>query len=156
ADRDRFRQLGIFAEKIDIPLPLITALWQATATAGMSEADAAALCERLDGLSLVSLAWAGDSKVMGVHDVIRDFARSTLGTKRVADLNGELLAAVAAGLPAAVPSGAGDGGPTVAWWELGADGGYLRGYLVWHLIEARRGPEAEALACDLRWAGARL
>jgi hypothetical protein len=30
-------------------------------------------------LSLVSLAWAGDSKVMVVHGVIRDFARSTLG-----------------------------------------------------------------------------
>jgi NB-ARC domain/WD domain, G-beta repeat len=157
ADRDRFCQLGIFAEDAEIPLPLITALWQAAATAGTSDADAAALCERLDGLSLVSLTWACDTKVLVVHDVIRDFARSTLGPARVAELNAALLAAVAAGLLAATPPGAHDGGPVVAWWELGSSGdGYLRGYLIWQLIEAGRRPEAEALACDLRWAAARL
>ncbi len=156
ADRDRFCQLGIFAEDAEVPLPLITALWQATAAAGMSEADAAALCKRLDGLSLVSLAWADDSEVMVVHDVIRDFTRSTLGPERVAELNGVLLAVVAAGLPTATPPCACGGEPTVTWWELGTDDGYLRGHLIWHLIEAGRGLEAEALACDLRWAGARL
>jgi len=156
ADRDRFCQLGIFAEDAEVLLPLITALWQATATAGMSEADAVALCERLDGLSLVSLAWAVGQKVMVVHDVIRDFARSTLGAQRVAELNGVLLAAVAVALPAATPPSAGDGGLAVAWWELGIGDEYLRGHLIWHLIEAERRAEAEALACDLRWAGARL
>jgi NB-ARC domain/WD domain, G-beta repeat len=156
ADRDRFCQLGIFAEDAEVPLPLITALWQATATAGVSEADAAALCERLDGLSLVSLAWAGDGKIMVVHDVIRDFARSTLGLARVAELNGVLLAAVSAGLPPATPPGAHDSGLAVAWGELSTGDGYLRGQLIWHLIEAGRRPEAEALACDLRWAGTRL
>ena len=156
ADRDRFCQLGIFAAHTEVPLPLIMALWQATATEGMSEAHAVALCERLDGLSLVSLAWAGDSKVMVVHDVIRDFARSTLGPERVADLNGVLLAAWTRGLPTAPPLEAHNGEPTVAWWEPGTGDGYLRGHLIWHLVEAGRGSEAEALACDLRWAGTRL
>ena len=155
ADQDRFCQLGIFAEDAEVPMPLITALWQATAAAGIDETDAAALCERLDGLSLVSLAWVGDQKVTVVHDVVRDFARSMLGPERVAELNGVLLAAVAEAVPAATPPNH-DGGPMVAWWKLGTGGGYLRGQLIWHLTEAGRGPEAEALACDLRWAGARL
>jgi WD40 repeat protein len=154
ADQDRFCQLGIFAEDAEIPLPLITALWQATAT--MSETDVVALCERLDGLSLVSLAWAGDRRVMVVHDVIRDFARSKLGPERVAELNGVLLAVVAADRTGATPPGAHGGGSGVPWWELGAGGGYLREHLIWHLIQAGRGAEAEPLACDLRWAGARL
>ena len=84
-DRDRFYQLGIFAEDAEVPLPLITALWQATARVKMSEAETAALYERLDGLSLVSLAWADENKVMVVHDVIRDFARNTLGPERVTE-----------------------------------------------------------------------
>ena len=73
----------------------------------------------------------------------------------MAELNGVLLAAVAEAVPAATPPNH-DGGPMVAWWKLGTGGGYLRGQLIWHLTEAGRGPEAEALACDLRWAGARL
>ena len=36
ADQDRFCQLGIFAEDAEVPMPLITALWQATAAAGMT------------------------------------------------------------------------------------------------------------------------
>ena len=34
--------------------------------------------------------------------------------------------------------------------------GYLRGYLIWHLRQAGRLGVAEAVACDLRWAGGRL
>ena len=156
ADQDRFYQLGIFAEDAEIPLPLITTLWQATATAEISETDVVALCEWLDGLSLVSLAWAGSIQVIVIHDVIRDFARSTLGPERIAELNGMLVTAAGAALSTVTLSGAYTGGPTVAWWELHTSDGYLRGHLVWHLIEARRKPEAEALACDLRWAGTRL
>ena len=37
------------------------------------------LCERLDGLSLLTLAWAGDVRVLVLHDVIRDFALRRLG-----------------------------------------------------------------------------
>ena len=149
-------ELGAFAEDAEVPLPLITTLWQATSATGMSESDATTLCERLDGLSLVSLAWAGDKKVMVVHDVIRDFARSSLGPHRLTELNDELLAAVAAGLPAVKLPETSDGEPTVAWWGLVTGDGYMRGHLVWHLIEAGRKHEADALACDLRWAATRL
>ena len=38
----------------------------------MKDSDVIGLCERLDGLSLTSLTWADSTKVMVVHDVIRD------------------------------------------------------------------------------------
>ena len=47
-------ELGIFAEDAEIPLPALTLLWQGTA--GLSVAAAESLCERLDGLSLLTLA----------------------------------------------------------------------------------------------------
>lgn len=156
ADQDRFCQLGIFAEDAEVPLPLITALWQATATHSMDEIHAAALCERLDGLSLVSLEWTGDSKLMVIHDVIRDFARSTIGPERRAALNGMLLDAMARRRLAAKQPGIDHDGSGAAWWEPGIADAYLRGQLIWHLIEAGRRVEAAALACDLRWAGTRL
>ena len=40
-DQHRFCQLGIFAGDAEIPLTLITALWQATATPVMSDAEVA-------------------------------------------------------------------------------------------------------------------
>ena len=50
--RDRFLELGIFAEDAEIPLSAVALLWQGTA--GLSVAAAESLCERLDGLSLLT------------------------------------------------------------------------------------------------------
>jgi hypothetical protein len=44
-DRDRFFELGIFAEDAEIPLSAVALLWQGTA--GLSVAAAESLCERL-------------------------------------------------------------------------------------------------------------
>jgi hypothetical protein len=68
----------------------------------------------------------------------------------VAELNGVLLAVLAVGLPATTLPGARDGGSAVAWWELDTGGGYLRGQLIWHLIEAAQGPEAAARSASAR------
>ena len=43
-----------------------------------------------------------------------------------------------------------------AWWELGDENQYLWDHMIELLIDAGRTAEAEALACDLRWVGARL
>lgn len=69
----------------------------------MDELQAARVCKRLAQLALISMA---DSPGGGItlHDVIRDFARAELGEKRLAELNGKLVAAAAAGLPVAGPS----------------------------------------------------
>src|ERR1019366_250254 len=58
--------------------PAVGALrWQGGA--GLTEAESQLWCERLDGLSLLALAWAGEARVLVIHDVIRDFALSRLG-----------------------------------------------------------------------------
>ncbi len=89
ADQDRFCELGIFAEEAEIPLAVVALLWRGTA--GLDEAEATALCERLDGLSLVSLAWAGRARVMMMHDVIRDYAAARLGQIRASAVHAALI-----------------------------------------------------------------
>ena len=91
AVRHRFFELGIFAEDAEIPLSAVALLWQGTA--GLSAAAAESLCERLDGLSLLTLAWAGEVRVMVLHDVIRDFALSRLGPAGQAGAHAALISA---------------------------------------------------------------
>ena len=43
-----------------------------------------------------------------------------------------------------------------AWWELPGTARYLREHLIEHLLAAGRADQAEEVAADLRWAGARL
>jgi hypothetical protein len=153
-DAERFTELGVFAEDEIIPFPLLAALWRVTA--GLDELGSALVCKRLAQLTLVSQA-TGPAGGVAVHDVIRDFLRAGLGRHRLAGLNGVLVDAVAAGLPAAGPvDGAGGCPVRVAWWELGSADRYVWDHLVEHLRDAGRPGEAEAVACDLRWAGARL
>ena len=153
-DAERFAELGIFAEDETVPFHLVAGLWKATA--GLDELRAAQVCRRLAQLALISQA-AGPDGGIGLHDVIRDFLRAGLGEQRLAGLNGAFLDAVAVGLPVAGPLDGAVGCPvTVAWWELGPQDRYLWDHLIEHLRDAGRPAEAEAVACDLRWIGARL
>ena len=153
-DAERFAELGIFAEDEIIPFRLVAVLWKATA--GLDELRAAQVYSRLAQLALISQA-AGPDGGIALHDVIRDFLRAGLGKQRLAGLNGTLLDTVAADLPAAGPlDGAADRPVSVAWWELGPQDRYLWDHLIEHLCDAGRPGDAEAVSCDLRWAGARL
>jgi hypothetical protein len=161
ADRNRFYELGIFAEDAEVPLAMITLLWQRTA--GLSEAAAEALCERLDGLSLISLAWAGDVRVMVVHDVIRDFAVGRLGPAQCAAAHAALVGAArhlagpaTAGAPKRVDGPVAEDG--TAWWRLPetAGSGYLWPNLTYHLKAASLEPELDQVCCDLRFLALRL
>ena len=119
-DAERFAELGVFAEDETIPFSLVARLWRATA--GLDDLRAAQVCKRLAQLALVSQA-AGPAGGVALHDVIRDFLRAELGQQRLAELNGMLLDAVAADLPAASPLDRAAGRPVrVAWWELGHAG----------------------------------
>lgn len=152
-DAERFAELGVFAEDETIPFGLAARLWQACG--GLDELRASQLCARLGELALVS-AEAGSGGLM-LHDVVRDFLRGEAGPQRLAALSGVLLEAVAARLPAAsIPDAAGVGSARVAWWDLGGEERYLWDHLIHHLLEAGRGGEAEEVACDLRWVGARI
>ncbi len=152
-DADRFTELGVFAEDEAVPFHLVARLWRATA--GLDDLRAAEVCKRLAQLALVSQASGPDGGV-ALHDVIRDFLRAGLGRQRLAELNVMLLDAVAADLPAASPLDRAGCPVRVAWWELGHQDRYLWDHLIEHLRDAGRPGDADAVAGDLRWVGARL
>jgi hypothetical protein len=58
-------------------------------------------------------------------------------------------------MPSAAAAAPGHGTVT-AWWELPEPARYLREHLIEHMLAAERAADAEELAADLRWAGARL
>ena len=153
-DEQRFAELGVFAEDETIPFNLVARLWRASA--GLDDLQVSQLCARLGELALVSAAAAGSGGLV-LHDVVRDFLRGELGPPRLAALNGILLDAVAAGLPAdSIPDTAVAGIAQVAWWDLSREDRYLWDHLIEHLLDAGRPRDAEEVAGDLRWVGARV
>jgi len=151
AARDRFTELGIFAEDEAVPVPLIEQLW--SATGGLAGVDSRLLCTQLANLSLVTLDKA--TGAVTLHDVIRDVLRDQLSDGRLAAVNAAFLNALSCELPSepALVAGAPDG---TAWWALPADATYLWDHLIEHLIDAGRAAAAAQVACDLRWVSARL
>ena len=150
---DRFAELGVFAEDEIIPFRLVARLWRATA--GLDELQAAQVCKGLAQLALVTQA-SGPEGGIALHDVIRDYLRAELGQGLVG-LAAALVDAVAEVLPAASPPELAVGYPVrTAWWELGPRDRYLWDHLIEHLRDAGRPGDADAVAGDLRWAGARL
>jgi hypothetical protein len=153
-DAERFAELGVFAEDGIIPFHLVAQLWRATA--GLDDLRAAQVCNRLAQLALVSQA-VGPGRGITLHDVVRDFLRAELGEQRLAGLNSMLLDMVAANLPAAGPPHSAAARPAgVAWWELSDDDRYLWDHLIEHFLDAGRPGDADAVAGDLRWVGARV
>jgi WD40 repeat protein len=154
-DKERFNELGVFAEDETIPFSLVARLWRATA--GLDELRAAQLCKRLAQLALVSKN-SGSAGGIVLHDVIRDFLRAELGGLRLAELNNMLIGALAVGLPVTSPPDRAGGSavPVVAWWSLGREDQYAWDHLIEHLQEAGRSGEANAIASDLRWVAARI
>jgi WD40 repeat protein len=153
-DAERFAELSVFAGDETIPFNLVAKLWRTTA--GLDDLHAAQVCRRLAQLALVSPA-AGPGRGITLHDVVRDFLRAELGAQRLAELNRMLLDTAAANLPIASPLRRSDPPPIgVAWWDLGDGDRYLWDHLIEHLLDAGRPGDAEALAADLRWVGARV
>ncbi|MFJ8982794.1 WD40 repeat domain-containing protein [Streptomyces sp. NPDC102282] len=148
---DRFTELGIFAEDESIPIPTIALLWQAS---GQLTADQTRTpCRNLERLSLLTLDPRSGGTI-SLHDVIRDYLRSNLGTAGLTRHNGILIDAIAATLPPAQPLAPTTPDPQRAWWQL--QDGYLLDHLIDHLLAAGRTTSAEAVAGDLRWVETRL
>lgn len=153
-DAERFTELSVFATDEAIPFSLVARLWQATA--GLDAWQAGQVCARLARLALVSQT-ASLPRSLVLHEVVRDFLRAELGKQRLAELNGLLLDAVAADLPAASPLGPPALLPVrVAWWQLGHEDWSMWNHLISHLLDAGRSGDADAVATDLRWIGTRL
>ncbi|GAA2657719.1 NB-ARC domain-containing protein [Streptomyces lunalinharesii] len=148
----RFTELGIFAEDEDIPVSVVAQLWQATD--GLTEHQARVLLAQLHRLSLINLDNTRDGGRISLHDVVRDYLRSELGTANLTRFNGLLIDAIATTLPPAQPLATTAPDPRYAWWQL--EVGYLLDHLIDHLLAAGRISSAEAVAGDVRWVEARL
>ncbi|MET7604899.1 NB-ARC domain-containing protein, partial [Streptomyces avermitilis] len=148
---DRFTELGIFTEDESIPIPVIALLWEASGQ--LTEAQTRTLCRDLERLSLLTLD-PRNGGTISLHDVIRDYLRSNLGTAGLARLNGLLVDAIAATLPPARPLAPTTPHPERAWWQLRY--GYVLDHLIDHLLAAGRAASAETVAGDLRWVETRL
>jgi WD40 repeat protein len=154
-DVERLTELAVFAEDEDVPFRLVAQLWKATA--GLTELETSQVLHRLGELALVALPSAGRTRAVALHDVVRDFLRGELGPGRLTGLHSVLLDVAAVGLPVAGSPGPAEGWVQgVAWWQLDDEDRYLWDHLVEHLIAAGRANEADRVAGDLRWAGARL
>ncbi|MFI6209168.1 NB-ARC domain-containing protein, partial [Streptomyces sp. NPDC051041] len=148
---DRFTELGIFAADESIPIPVIALLWQASGQ--LTEDQTRTLCRNLERLSLLTLD-PRKGGTISLHDVIRDYLRSSFGTAGLAHLNGLLIDTIAATLPPAQPLAPTTPDPERAWWQL--QDGYVLDHLIEHLLAAGRTVAAEAVAGDLRWVETRL
>jgi WD40 repeat protein len=159
ANRDRFYELGVFAEDAEIPLAVVALLWRAIA--GLDEDEAVALCEQLDRLSLVSLAWSGQARMLILHDVIRRYAAARLGQGRLAAVHSDLVSAARTHAGPAMLGSGGRGDPVTeaaSWWRLPETGQYryLWQYLTYHLKAAGLEAELDQVCCDLRFMAVRL
>jgi WD40 repeat protein len=136
-DRIRYLQLAIFAEDTDIPLAMLSLLWDLTAY------DTRHLCENLAALSLVKSYRRGSS--LQLHDVIRDHLRIQLGDQ-IAVVNISFLERAKSLLTH----------PNEGWWRLSSQADYLWHNLCYHLFEAGCQSDLLALISDLRWGGEKI
>jgi WD40 repeat protein len=139
AERERYGELAVFPEDVDIPLATIAKLWGRTG--GLDEFDTEDLCDRLFRLSLL-LLFDPTTRRVRLHDVIRSFLLQSQRENIVA-LHQHLLDAHRA------PSAGGDEGH--AWHSLPDDEPYLWEYLAHHLAAAGLGGELVSTVKDLRF-----
>jgi hypothetical protein len=144
ASRQRYVELGIFGEDVDIPPDMLEALW--AATGGMTPGAVASLCNDLSELSLVAI-YHRDIRTIRLHDVIRLYLRHQCGEEQLAALNGLLLREARRALPGDADT-PGDNHP---WWLLPDQADYLWRQVCYHLAEARETGQLVSLVCDLRW-----
>ncbi|MGH4011174.1 MAG: NB-ARC domain-containing protein [Pseudonocardiaceae bacterium] len=142
ADRQRYLDLAIFPEDVDIPLDVLRLLW--------SGGRVNILCEELVELGLVAdyrLDPPGPRLVL--HDVMRAYLQNCRGAPERAEVHRRLIAAAAELLPTS------DERASEPWWLLPVDAGYLWRYLPYHLHAAGCADALAELVCDLRWVEAK-
>ncbi|GAA2623340.1 hypothetical protein GCM10010399_63230 [Dactylosporangium fulvum] len=133
ADRQRYHDLAVFPEDVDIPLDVLSLLWPG------GHVDA--LCEELAGLGLASdYRLDAPGRRLVLHDVMLAHLRNARGAEQRAAVHGRLVDAAARLI--AVPG---------EWWRLPADARHLWRYLPYHLHGAGRLDELRDLVCDPRW-----
>ncbi|MBO4209667.1 NB-ARC domain-containing protein [Micromonospora echinofusca] len=144
ADRERYRELAIFAEDVDLPFDVVATLWHATG--GYDANDTARVIDDLVDLSLVA-AYQIAQRSLRLHDVLRQYLRHLRAPPELARTNATFLDASRT----ALAIGPGDDGGAPPWWSMPDRHDYLWQHLPYHLAESGRTGELDALLTDLRW-----
>jgi WD40 repeat protein len=142
ANQERYLDLAIFPEDVDIPVDVLDLLWP--------DCRVDRLCEELVGLGLAAdyrLDLPGPRLVL--HDVMRAYLQTRRKATERATVHGRLINAAAGLLPAHEDHSG------VPWWLLPADAGYLWRYVPHHLHQAGLIDDLASLVCDLRWVEAK-
>src|SRR5215213_256795 len=128
---ERYGELAIFPEDVEIPLATLEKLWAKTGS--FDEFDTEELCSRLNRFSLL---WSYDAsrRRIRLHDVVRKFLIEQQGDK-LPSIHAQLLAAHR----------------SVTWSEMSPEEPYLWDHLVHHLVEAGRGDELVATVKEWRY-----
>jgi len=133
-ERERYGELAIFPEDVEIPLTTLEKLW--SKTGGFDEFDTEELCSQLNCFSLL---WSYDAnhRRIRLHDVVRKFLIEQQGNK-LPSIHAQLLDAHR---------------PTASsgWAEMPAEEPYLWDHLAHHLVEADRLNELVATVKDWRY-----
>jgi WD40 repeat protein len=140
-DRERYLDLAIFPEDVDISVNVLELLWP--------DCRVDRLCEELVGLGLAAdyrLDPPGPRLVL--HDVMHAYLQTRRNVSERTTVHGRLIHAAAGLLPT-------DHGQAKPWWLLTLDAGYLWRYLPYHLHQAGRIDELASLVSDLRWVEAK-
>jgi WD40 repeat protein len=167
AEQDRYLDLAVLPQGIDVPADVLGLLWRATG--GLDGAAAEQLRDKLVRLRLVTGRWAELAPAVRLHDVLSAYLRHRLTDADLAARHGRVVEAARRLLPSpatpgtaaaasptatspatASPPAAGAGSDT-SWWTLPPEAGYLWRHLAHHLAGAGMAGEAAALVCDLRW-----
>ncbi|HKU73078.1 MAG TPA: NB-ARC domain-containing protein [Pyrinomonadaceae bacterium] len=134
ADRERYGELAIFPEDVEIPLAALERLWGKTG--GLDDFGTQELCSRLNRFSLL---WSYDAneRRIRLHDVVRKFLIEQQGD-RLPSIHVQLLEAHR-------------GGELARWADMPTDEPYLWDQLAYHLVEAGRGDELVETVKDWRY-----
>jgi WD40 repeat protein len=133
-DRERYGELAIFPEDVEIPLATLEKLWGKTG--GLDDFGTRELCSRLNRFSLL---WSYDANQQRIrlHDVVRKFLIEQQGD-RLPSIHVQFLEA---------HRGAG----LSRWADMPSDEPYLWDHLAYHLVEAERGDELVAAVKNWRY-----
>jgi WD40 repeat protein len=141
-EQERFVDLALFPEDVDIPLGVLKLLWPDT--------DVDSLCEDLFSLGLVAeLRLGPPGPRMVLHDVMRAYL---IGRRARSDwIAAHRRMVAAASVLLNVHDNRHDDQDPAPWWDLPPDADYLWRYLPHHLRQADQPDDLATLVCDLRW-----
>ncbi len=137
-ERERFNELAIFPDDIDIPQATLETLWGATA--GLDDFDTEELADHLHALSLLS-KFDLTSRQIRLHKVMHSYLRYQQREQLVRIHQQFLEAHVAA---------------VGRWSNLPASDGYMWTHLAYHLLNANRAAELLHTVKELPYLAAKI